>query len=105
MIEQGFTIYPVNPHCEEVLGRKCYASVQDIPADAHLDMINIFRRPSETARMVQDVLKRIDKTGEKPVIWTQIGVSSGEAQRLADEAGLPYVANRCLMVEHARMAA
>ena len=56
-----------------------------------------------TAEMVADAVERAESTGTKPAIWTQLGVSSQDAQRLADEAGLPYVRNRCIMVEHARL--
>jgi predicted CoA-binding protein len=52
--------------------------------------------------MVRDAIERVEATGERPVIWTQLGVSSPEARSLAAEAGLPYVRNRCIKVEHAR---
>ena len=42
-------------------------------------------------------------SGTKPTVWTQLGVSTNEAQRLAEDAGLPYVNNRCIMVEHRRL--
>ena len=104
LISAGFTVIPVNPNHAEVLGQTCYPSVQDIPEDINIDIVNIFRRPAHTADMVRDVLARVAKTGEKPVIWTQIGVSSREAQQLAEEADLPYIKNRCILVEHSRMA-
>ncbi|RMH49217.1 MAG: CoA-binding protein, partial [Bacteroidetes bacterium] len=85
------------------LGVPCYPDVQHIPADVRLDIVNIFRRPSHTAAMVRDVLARLRTTGEHPVIWTQLGVSSPEAERLATDAGLPYVRNRCILVEHSRL--
>ncbi len=100
LIEVGYTVIPVNPNCREVHGLVCYPNVQAIPEDVSIDIVDIFRRSAETAGMVRDVLERIEKTGEKPVIWTQIGVSSPEAQRLAEEAGLVYIKNRCMLVEH-----
>ncbi len=102
LIGAGYRVIPVNPLHEEILGEPCYPSTSAIPDDIQIDIVNIFRRPAHTADMVRDVLERIEKTGEQPVIWTQIGVSSSEAQQLAESAGLEYVKNRCIMVEHAR---
>jgi uncharacterized protein len=67
-----------------------------------VDVVNIFRRPQFTAEMVRNAVERAKTTGTKPVIWTQVGVSSSEAEHLATEAGLPYIRNRCIMVEHDR---
>lgn len=101
--EIGYRVIPVNPNCDEVLGETCYPKLQRIPADTQIDIVNIFRRSDHTAHMVADAVERAESTGTKPVIWTQLGVSSQDAQRLADEADLPYVRNRCIMVEHARL--
>ncbi len=98
----GYTVIPVNPNYNEILGQTCYASMQDIPENITVDIVNIFRRPAHTAAMVRDVLERLRHTAESPVIWTQIGVSSSEAQQLAEEANLPYIKNRCILVEHSR---
>ena len=51
------------------------------------------------------LIERIEATGEEPVLWTQLGVSSPEAERLAAEAGLPYVRNRCVKIEYDRLLA
>ena len=101
---EGFKVFPVNPNHETVLGQKCYASVEDIPLTEEVDVVCIFRRPQFTADMVRSAVRRAETTETKPVVWTQLGVSSGEAEKLAEEAGLPYVRNRCIMVEHARRA-
>lgn len=99
----GYRMIPVNPNCDEVLGERCYPDVQSIPADVRLDVVNVFRRPAHTAAMVEDAIARAEATGERPTIWTQLGVSSPEAKAMADEAGLPYVEDRCIMVEHRRL--
>lgn len=100
LLEVGYTVIPVNPTCEEVHGLKCYPNLQSVPGDVSIDIVNIFRRPAYTAAVIEDVLARIAETEEKPVIWTQIGVSSGEAEKMAKEAGLEYIRNRCILVEH-----
>lgn len=100
LIEVGYTVIPVNPMCEEVHGLKCYPDLQSIPDDVTIDIVNVFRRPAYTVAVMEDVLARIAKTGEKPAVWTQIGVSSSEAEKMAKEAGLEYIRNRCILVEH-----
>ena len=103
LIEVGYTVIPVNPNYDTVHDLTSYPSLQAIPKDIQIDMVNVFRRPAETAGVVRDMIERMKETGERPVIWTQIGVSSREAEQLATDAGLDYVRNRCILVEHSRM--
>ena len=99
----GYRVLPVNPHVDEVLGENAYPDLQHLPDDATVDVVNVFRRSEHTADMVRMVIDYAEDTGTRPAIWTQLGVSSPEAEALADEADLPYVRNRCIMVEHRRL--
>jgi hypothetical protein len=103
--ERGYRIVPVNPNYDEVLGETCYPDLPSVPADIKIDIVDIFRRPEHTAEMVRSAIERIEQTNEEPVIWTQLGVSSSEAEELAAEAGLPYVRNRCVKIEYDRLFA
>jgi hypothetical protein len=105
MQERGYRIVPVNPNYDEVLGEPCYPDLPSVPADVAIDIVDIFRAPQHTADMVRSALDRIEHTEETPVIWTQRGVSSPEAEELAAEAGLPYVRNRCIKVVYDRVLA
>lgn len=105
LLDVGYEMIPVNPEHETVHGLRCYPDLQSIPADVRLDIVNIFRRPQFTADMVRMTIAYAEAIGTKPVIWTQLGVSSTEARRLAEDAGLPYVHNRCILVEHNRLIA
>jgi len=100
--DAGYRVLPVNPNHDTILGAPCYPDLPSIPADVSVDIVNIFRAPAHTADMVQSAIDRVEKTGTRPVIWTQLGVSSNEAEQLAAEADLPYVRNKCIMVEHRR---
>ncbi len=104
LIENNFIVIPINPNCEEVLGQRCYPDLGSVPSDVKIEIVNIFRRPRFTAGVVQEAAQRKKATEQSPVIWTQIGVSSSEAAQLATENGLEYVANRCILVEHQRIA-
>ena len=98
--DAGYTVIPVNPHRDELLGETCYPDVTAIPADVQVDIVNVFRRPEHTPGVVRETAERAEATGQKPLVWTQLGVHHPEAQQLAEDAELPYIANRCIMVDH-----
>ena len=93
LLSNGFDIVPVNPNHDEVLGRKCFARLADIPGQ--VDIVNVFRRPLACADVVRDAIA----IGAKGV-WLQSGIRNDQAKRLADEAGIDFVQDRCIMVEH-----
>jgi predicted CoA-binding protein len=92
----GYRIVPVNPREPEVLGEKSYPSLKDIPFP--VDVVDVFRRPDA----VPDIARDAVAIGAK-ALWLQFGVISPEGARIAQEAGLPVVMDRCLKVEHARL--
>ena len=101
--DAGMTMIPVNPNHAEILGETAYPDLVSIPETVEVDVVDVFRRPEFAAAVVRDAADRAERTGQRPVIWTQIGVSSPEAEALAEAAGLPYVKDRCLMVDHAAL--
>src|SRR6056297_1217646 len=100
LLDQNYRLFPVNPNERAVLDHECYNSVLDIPSDVRIDIMVIFRNKQYTEEMVRDIVKWSGQTESSPVIWTQLDVSSPEAESLAGEAELPYVRNRCIMVDH-----
>ncbi len=101
--EAGYRIIPINPNISTCHGEPAFPDLQSLPDDVRVDIVDIFRNPAYTAEMVESAVAYAEATGTQPTVWTQIGVSTSEAQRLAEDAGLPYVKNRCIMVEHRRM--
>ena len=101
--ERGYRMVPVNPNYDAVLGETCYPDLPSVPADVEIDIVDIFRAPKHTADMVRSAIERVKQTGQRPVIWTQLGVSSSQAEELAAEADLPYVRNRCVKIEYDRL--
>jgi predicted CoA-binding protein len=91
----GYRVIPVNPHADVLLGEKVYRRLEDIPEP--IDLVNVFR-PSREA---PEVARQAVAVGAKGV-WLQLGISSEEARRIAEEAGLDYVENRCIAVEMVR---
>jgi predicted CoA-binding protein len=98
LIENGYNIIPVNPTTSEVLGRKSYASVSEIPEQ--VDIVDVFRRSEDVPIIVEDA---INKKGVK-VIWMQSGIYNKEAERRAKENGIDVVFNRCMKVEHSMLS-
>ena len=96
MQEHGYRIVPVNPNYGEVLGETCYPSVAAIP-DA-IDIVDCFRKPEEMPELARDAVAK----GAK-VLWMQLGIHSGAALKIANDAGLDVVENRCVKIEHARI--
>lgn len=91
---------PINPNETEVLDEPCYDTIFDLPEDLRVDMIDIFRNKMYTEKMVREIIEWSESSGQKPVIWTQLNVSTSKAKELAEENGFEYIENRCLMVEH-----
>jgi len=91
----GKDIIPVNPRYEKVLGSTCYAALEDIPGK--IDLVNVFRRPGFCAEVVRSAVAL--KAGG---VWLQSGITNEEARQLAESAGLDFVQDRCIMVEHMR---
>ncbi|WP_018126489.1 CoA-binding protein [Balneola vulgaris] len=102
MQERGYEVIPVNPGHDEMIGTKCYRSLKDIPSDVQIDIINVFRSSEHTASVMDEVKEWNAKTGQNPVVWTQMDVSSPEAEEIAEEANIPYIPNKCIMVERER---
>lgn len=100
--ERGYRVIPINPMVDEILGETSYASLQDVPEDTEIDIVNIFRNSAYSGDAVKDVSEWKEKTGQNPVVWTQLDVSSPEAEAIAQKHQMPYVKNKCIMVEWER---
>jgi uncharacterized protein len=94
----GYDVHGVNPAYAEIDGVKCYHSLAAYKAELGTpDIVDVFRKPSETPQVARDAIA----IGAK-AIWFQYGVANDEAIRIADDAGLEVVADRCMKVEHGR---
>jgi len=95
--DQGYRIIPVNPKCQEILGQRCYPNLRAIPEP--VDIVDIFRQVEAIPGIVDEAIAIAAK-----VVWMQLGLEHPEAAARARQAGLQVVMNRCLKVEHARLA-
>jgi predicted CoA-binding protein len=93
LMEAGYTIIPVNPGHDELLGLPCYPSLRAIPLQ--VDMVDIFRRPETILAIVEDAVA----IGAR-FIWMQEGIVNEEAAAIAKAAGLSVVMDRCTKIDH-----
>jgi predicted CoA-binding protein len=99
LLAKGYRMIPVNPgHAgKEFLGLTVYASLRDIPEP--VDVVDIFRNSAAALDITRDAIA----IGAK-VVWMQLGVRNDEAAKLAEEAGLKVVMNRCPKIEYGRLS-
>src|SRR6185437_15577669 len=86
---------------KKILGQAVYGSLHDVPAP--VDMVDIFRSADAAPQIVREALAEKDRLGLK-TIWMQLGVVSDEAAKLAQDAGLTVVMDRCPKIEHGRFS-
>ena len=94
--QHGYRIVPVNPRYDEILGERCYPSLEAIPFP--VDMVDVFRKPAD----VPPIARSAVAIGAK-CLWQQLGVKNLDADALARAAGLDSVMDRCVKIEHARL--
>ena len=94
--DHGYRVIPVNPAYDEVLGERCYPALADIPES--VDVVDCFRAAAEIPALADQAIA----IGAK-VLWTQLEVINYDAARVARDAGLDVVMDRCMKIEHARL--
>ena len=92
--ETGYDMIPVNPKpgLKEIRGLEVFPNLKKI--NRPVDMVEVFRKPEDLYEVAEEAIKIKAK-----VLWGQIGVIDYEAARLAEEAGLKVVMNRCPKIE------
>lgn len=96
----GLEVVPVpvyHPDATEILGQKVYQKLADVPGD--IDIVDVFRRPKDIEAHLDDILAKMPKA-----VWFQSGIRHDEAAERLARAGIKVVQDRCLMVDHRRMA-
>jgi predicted CoA-binding protein len=96
MMEHGYRVIPVNPKYPEILGQKCYKSLQEVPEK--VDIVDIFRKTADVLPVAEAAIA----IGAK-VLWQQLGVTNEEAAAKAGAAGLDAIMDRCVKIEHGRL--
>lgn len=93
MKDRGYKIIPVRPACSEILGEKCYSSLEDIPVP--VDIVDVFRQSDHVPAIVDCAI-----AAKAKALWLQEGIIHNEAARRAEQAGLIVIQDRCFLKEH-----
>lgn len=97
--DRGYRVIPVNPQCDEILGERCYARLDEIPREEGVEVVDLFRRSSAAGPHVDEAIA----IGAKAV-WMQLGVIDEDAAERARAAGLRVVMDRCPAIELPRLS-
>jgi predicted CoA-binding protein len=98
LVGLGYDVVPINPGADEVAGLRCYPSLREaVDATGPVEVVDVFRLPPACPTHAREAVE----VGAK-CLWLQLGIASREAGRIAHEAGLAVVMNRCLAVEAMR---
>jgi predicted CoA-binding protein len=96
MQRHGWRIIPVNPYADQILAEPAYRTLADIPGQ--LGLVDVFRPSGQTP----DIARQAVAAGAT-ALWLQLGIASAETRAIAEDAGLLYVEDRCLVIEQRRL--
>jgi hypothetical protein len=96
MQAHGWRIVPVNPRADTILGEPVFRTLADVPEQVGL--VDVFRPSGQTP----DIARQAVAAGAS-ALWLQLGIASAEARAIAQDAGLLYVEDRCLIIEQRRL--
>ena len=102
LLGKGYAIIPVNPTADEIINLKCYAGLKDIAE--RIDILQVFRPSAQVPDVVKEALDRKKARGDIEVIWLQDGIYNEDARKLAEQAGIIFIQDRCMMKEFKRLS-
>lgn len=94
----GYRVVPVNPGHAEILGERCYPTLSAATAAGPLDIVDVFRRSAAAGAVVDEALPLAPR-----LVMLQLGVIDAAAAARAAAAGVPFLMDRCLAIEHERL--
>jgi predicted CoA-binding protein len=95
LLDAGYTIFPVNPGQETLLGRQCYPDLSALPEQ--VDIVDIFRKSEDIPEVVEQILA----LPQLPrAIWMQQGIVHEEAANRARNRGVMVIMDRCIKIDH-----
>lgn len=91
----GYRVVPINPGHDEILGEPSYPSLDAVPDEVDIDVVDVFRKPEAVPEIVDQTIDR-----GVPALWLQLGVVHDDAEARARKAGVTVISDRCMKVEH-----
>jgi len=98
----GYRIVPVNPNASNILGEKCYSSLQAIPPKLAetIDIVDVFRKSQDVPPVVEQAIELKRRYKHLSAVWMQWGIVNEAAAEEAIKAGLAVFMNNCIMLTH-----
>lgn len=96
LMERGYRVIPVNPTATEILGQKVYKSITEVKDK--VDIVGVFRPGPECDKVAEDAIKIRPRA-----VWLQLGITNARARGMVVGAGIEYIEDRCLRIEHKRV--
>jgi len=100
--EHGYTVVPINPTADTILGQKCYSSLRELPPSvaSSIEVVDVFRPSDELPEIARQTAELRGRSGRPVVFWAQLGLENDQAKKLLEQEGIPYVMNACMRVVH-----
>ena|SRR5712691_2544137 len=98
LLESGYRVIPVNPGHREILGERCYPSLEEIPSDIRIDIVDVFRRSEKVAPIARQAMAR-----GVGFFFMQLGIADPESAAALEAAGIPVAMDRCIFVDRERL--
>ncbi|ROL62131.1 CoA-binding protein [Bacteroidetes/Chlorobi group bacterium ChocPot_Mid] len=98
LINNGYNVIPINPVATEIAGRKAYKNIMDIQED--IEILNVFRPSEQVLEVVKEAIERKKQRGDIDLIWLQEGIVNDEAKKLAEDFGIEFIQDKCMLREH-----
>ena len=98
MQDFGYKVYPINPFAvgEIINGEEVLSSLESI--SENIDIVDVFRPSKETPGIAKEAVNR-----KSNILWLQYGIENEEAEKIAKEANIKYISNKCIKQEYQRL--
>lgn len=101
LYSKGYTIIPINPTTDNIMGLKSYHNLIDVKEK--IDILEVFRRSEEVPEVVKEAIERKKQKGDIAVIWLQDGIYHDEAKKSAEKEGITVIQDRCMYRDHRKL--
>jgi predicted CoA-binding protein len=100
LLHHGYEVVPVNPMARDVQGIRSFRTLEEAVSDSGpFDIVDVFRLPEHAVAIARSAVAT-----QARALWLQLGVVNWKAARIAHEAGLVVVMDRCTAMDHRRLS-
>jgi len=101
LLSKGYTIIPINPNAAQIIGQRCYPHLRHVREK--IDILQVFRPSEQVPSVMREAVARREERRDISVVWLQEGIHNTEAKRIAEEAGIVCIQDRCMQKEFKKL--